>query len=130
MSEAWIILGLSRADLQDAAGTVTALEKAVELGRFDVRIGEKLSLAYLTRGEFREAERLLEATLALNPRSAPLLFALAVTLTHSQPVPEGRIFDSLERSVTLQPGMRNLIRDEASFNGLRDHPRYQRLLSP
>jgi len=115
-----------RPEAAAAYGTAIKLgEEALRVNPRDAQLLSSLAMYHAMRGERKAALEYLGASLRLQPRNPGLLFNAG--LTYQQLGETKQALEALEKAVSMgiAPGM---LRDTPNFDGLRDNPRFARLM--
>jgi tetratricopeptide (TPR) repeat protein len=112
-----------------AAAYATAIALGEERLRLDARDGQLLSslgIYHAMRGETKAAKKNVEAALRLQPNSPDAL--LDAGIAYQQLGETELSLNQLEKAVALGISPQ-LLADTPNFDGLRDNPRFSRLLA-
>lgn len=102
-ARAYLELGRTRADLQNATGALEALRKAVEFAPDDAEARYELGSQYLRAGQAPQAVEHLQVALDLQPDDRNVLYALARALRAAGRMDEAKpLMERLEQSARAQ----------------------------
>jgi adenylate cyclase len=121
-------LGRDRERMEAARKTVAIAERELSLHPDDARPAQMGIEGLIEIGERERAKQWIERALALEPDDAAVQYNVACGYTKLGDL--DRAFDLLERSLpdaTLE--MKKWMKHDSDLDGLRNHPRYQKLLT-
>jgi adenylate cyclase len=123
----YVALGREADALACYRRTALKAERHVELHPDDARALYLGANAWCRLGEREKGMQWAEKALALDPDDAAVLYNVACF--YAQEREPDRALDLLERAVLKGFGHREWIANDVDFVPLRDHPRFQALLS-
>ena len=106
---------------------ILALDKAAELEHDNVHVWLALGWCHKRTGRLDKAIESLEEALQVNDRQAIVHYNLACYWSLVRNVKFAIRF--LEQAFELDPAFRDLVAEESDFDPIRDHPRFQELMS-
>ena len=109
------------------ADAIIALDKAADLDHDNIHIWLALGWCYKRTGRLDKAIEALEEALQVNDRQAIVHYNLACYWSLVRNVKFAIRF--LEQAFELDPAYRDLVAHEHDFDPIREHPRFQELMS-
>ncbi len=125
--ETWYLEGQAYRVMERYAEAITALDKAAELDHNNIHVWLALGWCYKRTGRLDKAIEALEEALQVNDRQAIVHYNLACYWSLVRNVKFA--IQYLEQAFELDPAYRDLVAQEHDFDPIREHPRFQELMS-
>jgi tetratricopeptide (TPR) repeat protein len=125
--EAFYLQGQAYRVMERYADAIVALDQAAELEHDNIHVWLALGWCQKRTGRLDKAIEALEEALQINDRQAIVHYNLACYWSLVRNVKFAVRF--LEQAFELDPAFRELVADEHDFDPIREHPRFQELMS-
>ena len=125
--ETWYLEGQAYRVMERYSDAICALDRAAELDHDNIHVWLALGWCHKRTGRMDKAIEALEEALQVNDRQAIVHYNLACYWSLVRNVKFAIRF--LEQAFELDPAYRDLVASEHDFDPIREHPRFQELMS-
>lgn len=125
--EAFYLEGQAYRVMERFPDAILALDKAAELDHDNIHVWLALGWCHKRTGRLDKAIEALEEALQINDRQAIVHYNLACYWSLVRNVKIAVQY--LEQAFDLDPAYRDLVPEEHDFDPIREHPRFQELMS-
>lgn len=125
--ETFYLQGQALRVMERYSDAIVALDQAIELDPENVHVWLALGWCHKRTGRLDKAIEALEEALQVNDRQAIVHYNLACYWSLARNVKFAIRY--LEQAFELDPAYRDLVPEEHDFDPIREHPRFQELMS-
>jgi len=126
-AEVWYLKGMAYRIMERHSDAIQALDKSAEFDRNNIHTWLALGWCYKRAQRIDKAIEALEEALQVDDRQAIIHYNLACYWSLAHNVKFAVRY--LEQAFDLDPAYRDLVNDEHDFDAIRQHPRFQELLT-